>query len=224
MAERLQQAGLTRVNFSLDSLVADKFQYITRWGRIDDVAAAITKAIELTMTPVKINTVIIRGFNDDELLDFVELARSMPVHIRFIEFMPVGDLPFYRQDRLVSVAEMKQVIETRYELRPAFSPQGGGPAKAYHIKGGLGSVGFISPMSNHFCSECNRIRMTPDGKLRSCLFSGQEIDLKPALDNGASDEILLALLKKAILQKPYEHHMDEGWGKDNTRKMYQIGG
>jgi cyclic pyranopterin phosphate synthase len=224
MAQDLKQAGLNRVNFSLDSLVSDKFTYITRWGKINAVTEAISTALRLDMGPVKINTVIIRGFNDNEILDFVQLACDLPIHVRFIEFMPIGDLPFFQEKRLMSVAEMQEIIASRFALRPIYSSCGGGPAKCCQIVGGQGTVGFISAMSSHFCFDCNRIRMTPDGKLRSCLFGKQEIDLKLALDNGASDEKVLDLFKKAILNKPNRHHMDEGWGSDNERKMVQIGG
>lgn len=223
MAKELKQAGLNRVNFSLDSLDSDKFKYITRWGAIDAVTKAISKALTLDMGPVKVNTVVIRGFNDNEILDFVKLAYDMPVHVRFIEFMPIGDLPFFQEKRLMAVAEMQEVIESRFMLHPVRF-LGGGPAKYYRIQGGKGTVGFISPMSRHFCFDCNRIRMTPDGKLRSCLFSKQELDLKAAIDSGAGDEALVGLLREAILCKPQQHHMDQGWGADNTRKMYQIGG
>lgn len=224
MAEDLKSAGLTRVNFSLDSFVPEKFNYITRLGDLNDVNRAITKALEMGIAPVKINTVVMKGFNDDEILDFVKLAYEMPLHVRFIEFMPIGDLPFYQKERLFTMAEIKQIIESRYELLNDSTLQGNGPAKSCQIKGGLGTVGFISAMSSHFCSECNRIRMTVDGKLRGCLFDKGEISLKMALENGASDEKLAGLFSKAIREKPYRHHMNEGWGADNERKMYQIGG
>ena len=223
MAKDLQQAGLNRVNFSLDSLVPDKFTYITRWGKISDVLEAISAALTLGM-PVKVNTVIIRGFNDDEILDFVQLASDLPIQVRFIEFMPIGDLPFFQEKRLMSVTEMQEAIASRFTLRPIPSPYGGGPANCCQIDGGQGTVGFISAMSSHFCFDCNRIRLTADGKLRSCLFDKRELDLKQALDTGASDEQVLELLREAILAKPDQHHMDEGWGADNARKMVQIGG
>lgn len=224
MAEDLKNAGLTRVNFSLDSFIPDKFNYITRLGDLNDVTRAITKALTVGIAPIKINTVVMKGFNDDEILDFVKLSYEMPLHVRFIEFMPIGDLPFYQKERLVTMAEIKQIIESRYELLNGSTLQGNGPAKSYQIKGGMGTVGFISAMSSHFCSECNRIRMTVDGKLRGCLFDKKEISLKLALENGASDEKLAGLFSKAIREKPSRHHMNGGWGADNERKMYQIGG
>ncbi|MBP1764971.1 MAG: moaA 3 [Firmicutes bacterium] len=224
MAEDLKAAGLNRVNFSLDSFVPEKFNYITRRGNLHDVTRAIEKALKLDLAPVKINTVVMKGFNDDEILDFAKLAYDMPLNVRFIEFMPVGDLPFFKKERLVSMAEIRQVVETRYELFKAPIAKGNGPAKSFRIKGGAGTIGFISAMSNHFCSECNRIRMTADGKLRGCLFDKGEVNLKLALENNASDEEIARLFSETIRKKPDRHHMDEGWGTGNRRKMYQIGG
>jgi len=224
MAEELKAAGLTRANFSLDSLDPETFKYITTRGSLNDVIRSISKALEMGMAPIKINTVVMKGINDHEILDFVELAKKMPLHVRFIEFMPVGDLPFYKTDRVVTVSQIRETIEQKYELYKGAAIQGNGPAKSYRIRGGMGTVGFISAMSDHFCSECNRIRMTADGKLRGCLFAKEEFNLKLALQNHASDEKLADIFSKAIREKPQRHHMDEGWGADNKRKMYQIGG
>ncbi|WP_371379953.1 GTP 3',8-cyclase MoaA [Sporomusa aerivorans] len=224
MAAELKAAGLKRVNFSLDSLRPERFRYITGRGSMEDVTCAITKALALGMAPIKINTVVMKGINDDEILDFVRLAKEMPLHVRFIEFMPVGDLPFYKTDRMVTVSEIKEIVGQQYSLHKSLTVQGNGPAKCYQINGGLGTVGFISAMSDHFCTECNRIRMTADGKLRGCLFGKQELNLKLALQNGASDEKIAHLFSKAIREKPNRHYMGEGWGADNKRKMYQIGG
>lgn len=224
MAEELQQAGLSRVNFSLDSLKNDKFNYITRFGHIDKVFNSIQKAIDIGLAPVKINTVVMKGFNDDEILDFVKLAYDMPVHVRFIEFMPVGDLPFYTDDKRFSVEEMKDIIRSKYVLTKGSLVQGNGPAKCFNLNGGRGSIGFISAMSDHFCGQCNRLRLTADGKLRACLYSSKETNLKMALDNGANEDVITRLIDKTILEKPNRHHMTEGWGTNNVRKMYQIGG
>jgi len=224
MAEDLKAAGLKRVNFSLDTFVPEKFSYITRRGNLHDVTRAIDKALKLGIAPVKINTVVMKDFNDNEILDFVKLAYEMPLNVRFIEFMPVGDLPFYKKERLVSMSAIKQIVESRYELLKSSMLKGNGPAKSYQIKGGMGTIGFISAMSNHFCSECNRIRMTADGKLRGCLFDKGEVNLKLALENDANDEEIARLFGEAIKKKPARHHMDEGWGVGNERKMYQIGG
>lgn len=138
--------------------------------------------------------------------------------------MPIGDLDFHTADKVLSVDAVKKIIGQEYELIDGADVKGYGPAKSVKIQGGKGSLGFISPLSNHFCHGCNRIRMTADGKLRGCLYNKSEIDLRLALYNDCSDEQLLALFRKAILMKPEQHHMSEGWGKDNRRKMYQIGG
>ena len=223
IAEELRDAGLDRINFSLDTLVAEKYKYITRQGRLEDATRAINKALELKMEPVKINTVLIRGFNDNEVMDFADLAYNRPLHIRFIEFMPIGDLKFWNRENIVSSSETMNMIKRKYELVEG-KIKGSGPAKYYTLKGGQGSVGFISPMSNHFCGECNRIRMTAEGKLRGCLYDKNENDLKLALRTGGSDEDLRQIFLETINAKPDKHNMNSGWGIENHRKMYQIGG
>lgn len=224
IAEDLKAAGLNRVNFSLDSLVPEKFTYITRIGNIEVVKRSIFKALELGLDPVKLNVVIIRGFNDDEVNDFVKLAVQFPLHVRFIEFMPIGDLLYWEKEKSMTVAEIKSQIEQQFNLIPAEKITGNGPAKYYGVAGGEGTVGFISPMSNHFCGKCNRIRMTAEGKLRGCLYDCHEINLKSALQEDSSDEVLRDLFCQTINSKPAHHQMETGWGADNERKMYQIGG
>ncbi|NLB52527.1 MAG: GTP 3',8-cyclase MoaA [Syntrophomonadaceae bacterium] len=223
MAKQLKAAGLNRINFSLDSLNEDKFRYITRHDGLGKVKTAIFKALELGLNPVKINTVIIRGFNDDEIIDFVRLTHDYPLHIRFIEFMPIGDLLFWDKGRLMDVKAIKDIAEQHFALKAVSNIQGNGPAIYYKTEGGKGSIGFISPMSNHFCAQCNRIRMTADGMLRGCLYDKKETDLKPALSN-PDDQELLRLILQTIKAKPARHLMNDGWGEENQRKMYQIGG
>lgn len=224
MAEELRSAGLDRINFSLDTLVAEKYKYITRQGRLEDATRAIDKALELKMEPVKINTVLIKGFNDNEVLDFADLAYNRPLHIRFIEFMPIGDLKFWNRENIITSSETMNLIKNKYKLVEGKKIKGSGPAKYYTLEGGQGSVGFISPMSNHFCGECNRIRMTAEGKLRACLYDKTESDLMLAMRNGARDEDLRQIFLKTINSKPDKHNMNSGWGEENHRKMYQIGG
>lgn len=224
MAEDLKKAGLNRVNFSLDSLVPDKYNYITRNGNLKNVIKSIFTALELDFKPVKINTVVIRGFNDNEILSLAKLAYDYPIHVRFIEFMPVGDLLYWKKERLMKSEEVRALLEKEYNLTNPGHIRGNGPAKYFNIEGGQGSIGFISPMSNHFCHECNRIRMTADGKLRGCLYDKKEIDLREAIENGADDHQLRTLFLKAINNKPLKHNMNAGWGSHNERKMYQIGG
>ncbi len=224
MAEELKAAGLDRANFSLDTMVAEKFEFITRRNHRTEVKRAIFKALDLGLEPVKINTVVIKGFNDDELLDFAKLAYDFPLHIRFIEFMPIGDVLFWNRDRMISSEEIREKIARRYELTPTKISKGSGPAVYFKLAGGQGTIGFITPMSHKFCSECNRLRLTAEGKLRGCLYDKREIDLKAALEHKSDDEELKKLFIQAISLKPSEHHMNEGWGKDNLRKMSQIGG
>ena len=176
------------------------------------------------MDPVRINVVFIKGFNDDEIVDFVRLAYQRPVHVRFIDFRLIGDLDFHTKDKVLSINSIKQIIEQEYQLFQWVYVKGYGPAKYLQILGGQGSQGFISPLSDHFCGECNRMRMIADGKLRGCLYNKSEIDLRLALYNNCNDEKLLTLFRRAILMKPGQHQMCGGWGKDNHRKIYQIGG
>ncbi|NLN86052.1 MAG: GTP 3',8-cyclase MoaA [Syntrophomonadaceae bacterium] len=224
MAEELKAAGLDRVNFSLDSLVPEKFEYITRVGNLDLVKNAIDRALSLDLHPVKINTVLIRGFNDNEIMDFADLAYKLPLHVRFIEFMPIGDLKYWNRDNIITSRETKNMIARRYQLAGAKKIRGSGPARYHKLEGGQGSVGFISPMSNHFCAECNRIRMTAEGSLRGCLYDKREVDLRQAMHHGASDEQLGQIFMETIKHKPDKHNMNNGWGAANHRKMYQIGG
>lgn len=224
MADELKSAGLDRVNFSLDTMVPEKFKYITRRDELAEVTKSVFRALELGLEPVKINTVVIKGFNDDELMDFADLAYRYPLNIRFIEFMPIGDLLFWKKERIVTALQIQEKIAQKYQLTPARYIKGNGPAKYYSMEGGQGTIGFISPMSNHFCSECSRLRLTAEGKLRGCLYDKREIDLQTGLKNGSSNEELRQLFIKAVNLKPSEHHMDEGWGEENQRKMYQIGG
>lgn len=224
MAEELKAAGLNRVNFSLDSMVAEKYRYITRSGNLPVVLDGIEKALALELHPVKVNTVVIKGFNDDEIINFAKMAFKYPIHIRFIEFMPIGDLLFWRKDRLMTCQEIKQRIEQEYVLEETFKIEGSGPASYFKMQDGFGSVGFISPMSNHFCARCNRIRMTAEGKLRACLYEQGETDLRATLKRSSDDEELRQLFLATLNAKPQRHHMQSGWGEENRRKMYQIGG
>jgi GTP 3',8-cyclase len=221
MAQELKNVGVRRVNISLDTLDSKKFSEITRGGDLQDVLAGINKSLEVGLHPVKVNVVVIRGFNDDELEAFFHMAEQQPLHIRFIELMPVGASDGNKN--LVPVEEMKDRLGLS-NLVPVKEFQGAGPAQHYAGVGMKGSIGFISALSQHFCSECNRIRLTADGRLRPCLHSTKELDLRALLRNGASDLELKELLAEAILLKPGQHHMNtEGWqGRD--RGMSQIGG
>jgi cyclic pyranopterin phosphate synthase len=220
-ASDLKRAGLNRVNVSLDSLRRDKFRGITGVGKLDNVLRGIEAARRADLGPVKMNTVILRGTNDDELLDFARLTIVEDWHVRFVEYMPFIKRDDYAQDLLVPIAEIKRGIESLGRLEPT-SGTGGGPAKYFRFPGARGTVGFISPMSEHFCWECNRLRLTADGKLRPCLFSDTEIDLRGPLRLGATPHDIKDLFREAVSFKPAGHL--QGSGASCERFMAQVGG
>jgi cyclic pyranopterin phosphate synthase len=219
-ALELRQAGLSRVNVSLDTLRTDRFQYITRLGRLKDVLEGIEAAKEASFKPVKINTVVMRGINDDEILDFARMTYEAGWHVRFIELMP-----FKGAAEFVSSNELRQHISLLGKLEPCASTTGDGPATYYRLAGAKGNIGFISPLTElSFCSRCNRMRLTPDGELRPCLLAEDEIDLKTPLRNNASAEELKRLILKAVASKPERHHLKKGNARVVKRRMSQIGG
>jgi GTP 3',8-cyclase len=223
MAEGLKAAGLTRVNVSLDSLEESRFKQITRWGNLDKVLKGIDKAIETGLKPVKINVVAIKGFNDDEFVNFVEYAYNKEVQVRFIELMPIGESDDEAILKHYPIDKIKELIETKYQLEETSDIKTNGPAENYKIIGGKGSVGFIGALSHKFCSTCNRLRVTSDGKIRPCLYIDKEYDVLKHIREGASADELRAFVEEIILGKPEGHNMEEGWG-NQRRKMSQIGG
>lgn len=231
MASDLKRAGLSRVNISLDTLDEDQFAYITRRGHLRETLDGIAAALEAGFDPVKINAVTVRSLNQDYLA-FARLSMDRPLHVRFIEYMPVGDSAGvagcgWGPDDVVPNEEVLETINAQAreaglpELVPAGgdSPLGWGPARYWEFPGAKGTVGFISAMSNHFCSQCNRVRLTADGKLRPCLFSDTELDVRDALRRG-DDEGVRAAFAEALRIKPDEHHNKVG----TERNMSQIGG
>jgi cyclic pyranopterin phosphate synthase len=221
-AAALKEAGLNRVNVSLDSLKPEKFNMITRCGALEDTLEGIEAAKAAGLTPVKINVVVMAGVNDDELTDFALKTVSDGWHVRFIEHMPVnGDDPGVT--KLFSVAEMRKRIETLGKLEPWKVDVGNGPAKYFRLPDATGTIGFITPVTEHFCYQCNRLRLTADGKLRPCLLSEEEIDLKEPLRSGASVTELKNLIEKAVASKPKGHRLAEG-KKRNGRPFSQVGG
>ena len=225
MAAPLARAGLNRVNISLDTLNPDKFHKITRLGDFDRVWRGILAAEESGLKPIKLNTVVIRGINDDELLDLARLSLEHPWHIRFIELMPVNNqVPwgpgFPSPDKAYfSIQEMKKALEP-LNLEPVPTDIGFGPAREFRIQGGVGTVGFISPLGEHFCNECNRLRLTADGNIRPCLLSDIEVPVLPALRAG---EPILPYLQKALHLKPAGHELAQHH-LPHQRCMLQIGG
>jgi cyclic pyranopterin phosphate synthase len=205
-AEELADAGLKRVNISLDSLRPDRFREITRGGDINSVLRGIKSAENAGLMPIKINMVPIHGINDDEIEDFARMTMESPHQIRFIEFMPFGMQGMWKPEKFISAEEIKCIVEKVGPLAPVELKKAG-PARYFRFDGAAGVLGFISPLSNHFCGECNRLRLTADGKLRPCLFSETEIDLKPALRSDASDNEIERLIKLSIDVKPKGHDL-----------------
>ena len=232
MAGDLKEAGLSRVNISLDTLDPAQFEFITRVGRIESTLKGIDVALEAGFNPVKINAVTVRSLNQDYLA-FAKLSIDRPLHVRFIEYMPVGQstgsdgsgwgkADVVPSEELLGLINERARAEGMEELEPTdgdHSPLGWGPARYFAFPGALGTVGFISPLSRHFCSECNRLRLTADGKLRPCLFSDREVDVRSALREKGEDAVYDCFLE-ALNLKPDEHHDKVG----TERKMSQIGG
>ncbi|MBN2297347.1 MAG: GTP 3',8-cyclase MoaA [Deltaproteobacteria bacterium] len=209
-APDLKRAGLDRVNISLDTLDRDKFSYITRVNAFDQVKEGIMTALEYGFSPVKINVVAIRGFNDDEIPAFAALTLDRPVEVRFIELMPMGCASRYGEREVISSEEIRRIIEGRYgKMAPV--EYNHGPAKVYQIQGSQGKIGLIGAMSEYsFCSTCNRIRITANGSLRPCLFSDDHIDLLSPMRKGISDIELNELIEEGVRLKQRSHGMCMG--------------
>jgi cyclic pyranopterin phosphate synthase len=226
-AAALAEAGLQRVNISLDTLRPERFHHITRRGRLEDVLAGMEAAQATGLAPVKINTVVIRGMNDDEVVDFAQKTAELAWNVRFIELMPVGNGMLTEggwRERVVTAKEIRRRIELSLgPLEPAKMSAGSGPARYYRLPGASGTLGFITPISEHFCYQCNRLRLTADGQLRPCLLSDDEIDLRTPLRQGAKVEHIRDLLLTGIGSKPMNHHLDQCQMPEN-RVMSEIGG
>ena len=227
-AENLFAAGIRRINISLDSLDAEKYARITRGGDIQAVLRGIRKVRETGFSPIKINIVAIKGFNDDEILNFARLTLENPYQIRFIELMPLGHAGIENNGRYLSNAIIRERIETFGRLEPVNDRGNGsdGPAQIYRLTGGAGEIGFISPVSRHFCRTCNRLRLTAAGHLRACLLSDDETDLKGPLRSGCADGALKELIREAISRKPEQHDIacNESHIKKCMKEMQEIGG
>ena len=210
LAKPLREAGVDRLNISLDTLRPDRFADMTRLGKLEDVFQGIKAAAEAGFTGTKLNAVLIKGFNDDEILDLVDIARRYPVEVRFIELMPIGE------GRSGQFLPAEAVLSACPDLRPM---EGSGVARRYRPPGGRGTVGLIQPMSCRFCDRCNRIRVTADGKLKPCLHSSQELPLR-----GLHGEDLRRAIREGVAAKPAEHHMTPTSPSQAGRNMNQIGG
>jgi len=239
-ATELREAGLSRINVSLDSLDPEVFSAMTRGGRLDEVLAGLDSAFEAGFDPVKLNVVVVRSLKQD-LLGFARLTVDRPLHVRFIEYMPVGEAEegsgchaeggieggWTREDTVPSDELLEMLAEQGAaaglgELKAVereSAPGGWGPARYYRFDGAAGTIGVISPLSHHFCGECNRLRLTADGRLRPCLFSDEEFDVRTVL-RGGTDEDVRAVIRQALHVKPDSHHDRVG----TERTMSQIGG
>ena len=233
-AEKLKAAGLNRVNISLDSLQEEKYRRIARAGSLKKVLKGIDSAFKAGLLPIKINTVVMKGINDDEIDDFVKLSLLRPLNIRFIELMPSGEEVIKEfKNKFISVQEIKEKLIKKYLLRPIKISTSNGPAKYFQIEGGKGTVGFINALSQHFCKTCNRIRLTSEGKLRPCLFSNKEIDIKSEIRNSEKLNISTPYLRKKLIQekiieavklKPASHQLNTKVKNNISFQMSKIGG
>jgi len=223
-AARLKEAGLKRVNVSLDSLRRDRFREITRRDAYENVWEGIVESLRVGLSPIKINMVAIRGVNDDEIEDFARLTLYLPLTVRYIEYMPSGNGEVWREKDLLSIFQIKDRLEKMGKLNPVPSDRMDGPAMRFRFEGAIGEIGLIGAVSSHFCVECNRIRLTPDGKIRTCLFSDEEIDVREILRRGGSDQEIRERLLIALQSKPERHLINTHQFKKCQRNMSAIGG
>lgn len=222
-ADALKAAGLSRVNISIDSLNADKFRMMTRGGDLGRVWAGIEAAERVGFTPMKLNAVVVRGLNDDEICDLARLTVDRPWQFRFIEMMPLAGVGEMADSSVVASAEIITRLEAEFGPLEFIGWFGSDPARTYRIQGGRGTLGFISSVTEPFCATCNRMRLTADGKLHLCLLRDNELDLRAALRSGASDEDLEALIREAVFLKPWGHGLPDGI-KPTLRGMSELGG
>ena len=233
-AADLREAGLSRVNISLDTLDREQYRAVTRGGNVEDVLAGIDAALENGFDPVKVNAVAVRSL-DQDFYEFARMSVDRPLHMRFIEYMPVGDSSGldgcgWGPDDVISCDEIRTAIDAEAARRgePGLvaangtSPDGGGPAKYYTFEGAKGTVGFISPLSRHFCGDCNRLRLTSEGRIRPCLFSDTEYNVRDALVSGTDDDVR-AVVRDVLERKPQEHHEGDHANATKTN-MNEIGG
>ena len=220
----LKQAGLKRLNISLDSLRTERFCQITRRDEYEKVWAGIVEALSVGFTPIKLNMVAIRGVNDDEIEDFARLTLHLPLTVRYIEYMPSGNGEEWNESAILTLPEIRSRLDQVGKLIPIPVDQWDGPAMRFRFEGAQGEIGLIGAVSSHFCSECNRLRLTPDGEIRTCLFSDEEIDVKEILRKGGSDRDLKERLLLALQRKPERHLINTHQFKKCQRNMSAIGG
>jgi GTP 3',8-cyclase len=221
--ERLVAAGLNRINISLDSLDRAKFEKITRTRSFDRVIAGIDAAQASALRPVKVNAVLVRGLNDDEIEAFAEFARDRDLVMRFIEFMPLDADRTWTRDLVVPAEEVRRRIEARWPLVPV-AHERSETARKFKFADGRGEIGLIAPVTQPFCGFCSRIRLTADGKLRTCLFSRDDHDLRGLLRNGASDADISAAIHEIVMDKEEGHRINQPDFVPPSRTMVYIGG
>ena len=223
-AEALAEAGIDRLNVSIDSLVRDRFFQVTRRDALPEVLRGLEAAARIPkLRPIKVNAVALRDFTEREVLRFCEFARSTEYQVRFIEFMPLDADRAWEPDSFLSGAEIRSIVEERYELEEV-RREPHATARVFRFSHGAGEIGFISPVSEPFCADCNRIRLTADGKLRTCLFSLHETDLREPLRTGAYDEQIAKVIRDAVWRKELKHHVNEPGFRPPARTMSAIGG
>ena len=223
-AERLVAAGIARFNVSVDSLQRDRFYELTRRDALDQVLRGLELLASFPEAhPIKVNAVAMRGFTEEEVLPFAELARRTPYEIRFIEFMPLDADRAWTPDQVLTGAEIRDAIRAVYPLEPE-PREPSATARIYRFADGRGRIGFINPVSEPFCADCNRVRLTADGRLRTCLFSLNETDLRGPLREGADDAELEAVIRAAVWRKELKHHVGEPGFIQPARSMSAIGG
>lgn len=216
IAYELKRSGLKSVNISLDSLKSYKYKSITRGGNLTDVLKSINRCLELGIK-VKINCVVIKRFNDDEVYDFIEMANYYPIDVRFIELMPLGEGEYFYENGYFNISNFINDIDELYKIED----EKGSTARLYQAKYAKGRIGIITPISCQFCNTCNRIRITSDGKIKLCLHSNEETDIRYYLNKPM---IFKEVLKEIILKKPDKHNLLENNTSDTYRQMYEIGG
>jgi cyclic pyranopterin phosphate synthase len=223
-ADALVEAGIGRVNVSIDSLQRDRFFQMTRRDSLPQVLAGLNAIARYPeIGPIKVNAVAMRGFSEEEALPFAEFARSTTFQVRFIEFMPLDGDHAWTPDSVLTGDELREIIHAVHPLEPV-PREPHATARVYRFRDGQGEIGFINPVSEPFCGDCNRIRLTADGKLRTCLFSLHETDLRAVLRDGASDDELERVIREAVWRKELKHHVGEEGFRQPPRTMSAIGG
>jgi cyclic pyranopterin phosphate synthase len=222
LAEDLAAAGLRRINISCDSLRADRFAEITKRDSLHRVLDGVDAALEAGLSPVKLNVVMMRGVNDDEIIDFATYGRRTGVVVRFIEFMPLDAQGAWTNDQVVTYDEVRRTIDEVYPLEPL--ARGSAPAERFRYRDGGGEIGIIASVTQSFCGSCDRVRLTAEGQFRNCLFANRDYDLRSLLRNGASDDDIAATIAGAVGEKGPGHQINKVHFIRPNRSMSQIGG